>query len=421
MSCFAFLFGGVASLRVIFLLVMAVSNQCELIAQVNSPDGMAINILRVQQHVFIDKLSCCFCDRHLCTELLCPSNFLQIMNKSFNCNSWHLFLTSIIFTLALVGCGGGGSESRTAMTPDPAISSITPSTATATIPISIKVTGTNLPTTVLLSMEDATCDIATNVNSTGFNATCIASKEGSKVITIRSNADESNGHVIDRSRKINVSIAPATIRDIFPNVATINEPVTLTVTGSKIPSTVMLSMEDATCNSAMAVSSDGFSIICTPNKTGSKRITIGTNTPMNNGEVIDETRIINVSTSSTNPVNYSFGSLSISGHPNTNGFKPCLLNNIQNSILVYSCGNTASQQQTLSFSFANDMQGKAQLTLLDGASYSIYNNYYGYEFPINNRQTRKISFNNINLTLVGSSGEHSNLPKNIVVNGSLSY
>jgi hypothetical protein len=90
-----------------------------------------------------------------------------------------------------------------------------------------------------------------------------------------------------------VDTAPS-ITDVTPQVATVNVPVTLEVTGNNLPATVVLSMADATCETPQSVTSAGFSAVCTALTSGSKVLTIRTNTTANGGTVIDATRFVEV-------------------------------------------------------------------------------------------------------------------------------
>jgi hypothetical protein len=132
-----------------------------------------------------------------------------------------------------------------------------------------------------------------------------------------------------------------------------------------------------------------------------------------------------VSTSSTpsainNNVAYLFGSLVVRGHSHTSEFKPCTLTNISNSAFVYSCIGSGSPDY-MSFSFANDSNGKVQFSVVNGANYSLHNNYYGTQFATNDRQARRITLNSVGLDLAASQGATTSIPTRITVSGTLTY
>jgi hypothetical protein len=127
-------------------------------------------------------------------------------------------------------------------------------------------------------------------------------------VTIAHTVTDNLGRTSTVSRNINTSTLAPSISNITPSIATVNVPVSLTVTGTNLPNTVVLSMADATCSAISGFSSTGFSVACTAASTGSKLITIKTNTAANNGVMIDATRSVMVNT-----VSLTTGSLTDTG------------------------------------------------------------------------------------------------------------
>jgi hypothetical protein len=92
----------------------------------------------------------------------------------------------------------------------PKITDINPKTAVVNTPVTLTVTGNNLPSTAVLSMADANCAAPTSITSGGFSVSCTALTTGSKTVTIKANTQANGGKVIDATRTVNVTVvAPA--------------------------------------------------------------------------------------------------------------------------------------------------------------------------------------------------------------------
>lgn len=88
----------------------------------------------------------------------------------------------------------------------PSVTTVTPATATADLPVAITVVGQNLPLTAILSMTDAVCQTPTNRLTTGFNVICTpGSTSGNKTVTIYTDTHANSGVLIDASFSINVA------------------------------------------------------------------------------------------------------------------------------------------------------------------------------------------------------------------------
>lgn len=115
---------------------------------------------------------------------------------------------------------------------------------------------------------------------------------GSVAVTLT--VTDSQGRTAVAQRTVNTSALAPSITDVIPKVATVNVPVTLSVTGKNLPATVVLSMADASCEVPQSVTSTGFSVVCEALTVGSRMLTIKTNIAAKGGTVIDDTRAINV-------------------------------------------------------------------------------------------------------------------------------
>ncbi len=101
---------------------------------------------------------------------------------------------------------------------------------------------------------------------------------------------------------IDLSKPLASIAVVTPTTATIGAATTLTVTGTNLPLTAVLSMADAVCQTPTNRAASGFTVSCTPQgtATGVKVITVKTDTLANGGTVIDAKWTVTVS--ATQPV-----------------------------------------------------------------------------------------------------------------------
>lgn len=90
------------------------------------------------------------------------------------------------------------------------------------------------------------------------------------------------------------------VLSISPTTATVDVPVSFTVTGQHLPLTAVMSVVDANCGIPINRSASGFSVLCTPLGTGgSKAVTVKTDTQASGGIVIDASHSVAVSLQST--------------------------------------------------------------------------------------------------------------------------
>ena len=90
----------------------------------------------------------------------------------------------------------------------PAVAEITPQAAVNGSLISFKVIGANLPSTAVLSVQDATCLPPSGNTSVGFTQSCtLGSATGAKTITVKTDTDANSGTVIDSTKSVNVAAA----------------------------------------------------------------------------------------------------------------------------------------------------------------------------------------------------------------------
>ena len=95
------------------------------------------------------------------------------------------------------------------------VTNITPLTATVNTATVFTVTGTNLPSTAVINVAGATCLNPVIISATtSFTQTCTSSTTGWKPILV-STAPAPNGLVIDASRSVNVTTAPATTTSLL--------------------------------------------------------------------------------------------------------------------------------------------------------------------------------------------------------------
>lgn len=116
--------------------------------------------------------------------------------------------------------------------------------------------------------------------------------------------NDSMGDYADNSGALSVAWqcnTPApTITTITPATASIGQATTFTVTGQNLPLTAVMSIAEGVCQTPTNNTPTGFTVVCTPGGVaGSKIVTIKTDTLANGGTVVDESKSISVSTSTT--------------------------------------------------------------------------------------------------------------------------
>ncbi len=186
----------------------------------------------------------------------------------------------------------------------PAVTSISPTTATLGVPTIFTVSGSNLPLTATLIVQGASCLSPAGNTATGFSQNCtLGGVVGAKTATIVSG---NGGTVIDASRSISAIAATPVpvITSILPTAATIGVPTIFTVAGTGLPLTSILAVQDAICLSPVGNTATGFTQSCTPGgPMGAKTITAKTAPAASGGTVIDATRSVTVFPVVVNPLN----------------------------------------------------------------------------------------------------------------------
>jgi len=85
----------------------------------------------------------------------------------------------------------------------PTVTAITPATAAVDVPVTLTVTGQNLPLTAVLTLAEGACQTPTARLSTGFSVVCTpGATAGSKALTVYAST---GGTVIDATRSVSVS------------------------------------------------------------------------------------------------------------------------------------------------------------------------------------------------------------------------
>ena len=202
--------------------------------------------------------------------------------------------------LVLAACGGGDGAGVFPVNAVATVESIEPATAIVGQSKEFTVTGQNLPLTAVLSLKDGVCQTPTARTSTGFKAACTpGAPAGVKLLTVATDLQANGGTVIDGTRSVDVAasappVGIPSVTSITPRTASVNVPVTLTVTGQDLPLTAVLSMTDAACGAPTAQTATGFSATCTAATAGIKLVTVRTKAAASGGTVIDSTRSVDV-------------------------------------------------------------------------------------------------------------------------------
>lgn len=209
----------------------------------------------------------------------------------------RLLLTALSVSV-LAACGGGSGESESAVPPAP------PPTAE----FSAALVNGNCTALQLTSLAQA--GTGTSLTDYKWDATLTGNaaqtKQGADATTasftlaacgsvaVTHTVTDSQGRSATVERTLDTSALAPSITDVTPKVATVNVPVTLTVTGTNIPATVALNMADASCGAPQSVTSTGFTVVCTAQTAGSKGLIIKTEATAGGGRVIDGTWTITV-------------------------------------------------------------------------------------------------------------------------------
>lgn len=123
------------------------------------------------------------------------------MKRYFDCATAVGRFTTVpmvILVLALVpmGCGGGKpiSTAPGATYAAPEVTTFTPTTAAVGIATTFLVTGSNLPSTVAVTLSGGSCASPTNVTATSFSVLCTpGTGEGAKTMVARTNLETQGG------------------------------------------------------------------------------------------------------------------------------------------------------------------------------------------------------------------------------------
>jgi Protein of unknown function (DUF1566)/Putative serine esterase (DUF676) len=152
------------------------------------------------------------------------------------------------------------------------------------------------------------------------------------------------------------------VTSISPSAAQVNVPTTFAVSGGGLPLTAVLALADSTCQTPTARAATGFSVVCTPLSTGSKVATVKTDTQANNGQVIDASKTVTVSTTGA-----TTGKLPHSG---------------VTSSQCYQAGSNALVACSSAGALALNNQQDGHRTAIDAMSYSAVSNNAGGSHPL---------------------------------------
>ena len=117
---------------------------------------------------------------------------------------------SVSMTLVLAGCGGASYSDTTSTGGGAAVvSSFAPTTAVAGVATTYLVTGTNLPSTVTVTLTDGSCATPTNVTATSFSVVCTSGSTVGYKSMIAYNDRQSNGGWWIGQQTLAVTAAPS--------------------------------------------------------------------------------------------------------------------------------------------------------------------------------------------------------------------
>ena len=179
------------------------------------------------------------------------------------------------------------------------VTSMTPITAPPGRPTAFTFTGINLPSTVAVTLSGGSCLAPTNVTSTGFAVVCTPGPLGTAVVTINSN---SVGDVPVGQAPLTIAYSTAagtiTVTGMTPTSAKTGVATTFTFTGANLPPTVAVALQGGSCLASTAVTTTGFSVVCTPGAVGKAAATIN-NTSAADGYAIGQTSLTVTDTADT--------------------------------------------------------------------------------------------------------------------------
>ena len=156
---------------------------------------------------------------------------------------------------------------------DPAITSVSPTTVTVGEEVNFVLTGSNLPSTIAVSLEGTSNCVIESQSSSEVVVACAPQTAGSQSLYV---AAESGGSAVTGTPlTVNVSPAPTpdpVISGISPQVATVGEEVDFVLTGSNLPSTIAVSLEGTSNCAIESKSSSEVVVVCTPQTAGSQSL-----------------------------------------------------------------------------------------------------------------------------------------------------
>ena len=167
------------------------------------------------------------------------------------------------------GAAVGGSPFTIQVSePAPRVTSISPTTATRGMATTFTVYGSNLASTIAMSLQDAPGATPFNVTSTSAQITLTPGASGAKSFYV---AQASGGSPVSGSPFTVQVVEPASqVTSISPTTATLGVATTFTVSGSNLPSTVAMSLQDAPPATPFNVTANSAQITLTPGASGTK-------------------------------------------------------------------------------------------------------------------------------------------------------
>lgn len=106
---------------------------------------------------------------------------------------------------------------------------------------------------------------------------------------------DSDGLQTIKTRTINTNAMAPQVTSLVPLSAELEQKTVFTLTGKNLPLTTVLSIRDASCGTPFDSSHTGFKIACTPHASGSKKVTVKTDTNANGGIVINNAIQVTIS------------------------------------------------------------------------------------------------------------------------------
>ncbi len=150
------------------------------------------------------------------------------------------------------------------------VTSFSPSALMQNQQSTILVFGTDVPNTAILTIADANCGTPYGHSPNGFSQDCTPIVSGSRSITIK---NQPGGSVV-YNNSVTVSAAPFSVSSFAPASLKKGVSTTITITGVSVPSTAILTIENANCGLPYGHTSTSFKQDCNAQLTGIKNLTV---------------------------------------------------------------------------------------------------------------------------------------------------